>query len=130
MIALHDKGELKGEELVDLMGLVNTIITHITDGNSVEERLVGVMGGKILETDSERLLRVGEERGIAIGEERGIAIGEERGEARGEERGIRSLVETCQEVGLSIADATEKLISKFGLSEKASMAKIEQYWKN
>jgi hypothetical protein len=94
---------------MDLTGYVNTVITHITDGNKSEKRLVSIMGGTIIESESERLIRVGEERG--------------------EERVICSLIETCQEVGLSISDTTEKLISKFGLSEKASMTKVMQYWK-
>lgn len=91
------------------MGFVNTIITHITDGNTVEERLVKVMGGIVLETESEKLIKVGE--------------------ARGEEKGIRSLVETCQELNLSLTDTVEKLISKFGLTESTSMAKAKLYWK-
>lgn len=33
MIRLYKTGELSDEELLDLMGFVNTIITHITNGN-------------------------------------------------------------------------------------------------
>jgi hypothetical protein len=38
MIRLHKENELSDDELVDLMGFVNTIITHITNGNQNEER--------------------------------------------------------------------------------------------
>jgi hypothetical protein len=38
MVRLHHLGELSDDEIVDLMGFVNTIITHITDGNKNEER--------------------------------------------------------------------------------------------
>lgn len=38
MIRLHNEKELSDDELVDLMGFVNTIITHITNGNRNEER--------------------------------------------------------------------------------------------
>lgn len=38
MVRLHRKKELLDNELVDLMGFVNTIITHITNGNKNEER--------------------------------------------------------------------------------------------
>jgi hypothetical protein len=38
MIQLHKAKELSDDELVDLMGFVNTIITHITNGNQNEER--------------------------------------------------------------------------------------------
>ncbi|MBR1740580.1 MAG: hypothetical protein IJ733_01675 [Lachnospiraceae bacterium] len=57
MYKLHEQGELGDIEIVDLMGFVNTIITHISDGNSVEERLVNIMGGTVIETESERLMR-------------------------------------------------------------------------
>jgi len=58
ILMLRDKEELSDAEAVDLMGFVNTIITHITDGNKHEERLVNVMGGTVLETESERRERV------------------------------------------------------------------------
>lgn len=45
MIRLHQKNELSDYEMTDLMGFVNTIITHITNGNRNEERLVNIMGG-------------------------------------------------------------------------------------
>jgi hypothetical protein len=56
MIRLHNEHELTDGETVDLMDFVNTIITHITNGNKVEERLVSVMGGVVLETRSEKLI--------------------------------------------------------------------------
>jgi len=114
MMNLYENKELTSEELIDLMGYVNTIITHITDGNKSEERLVSIMGGTVIESESERLVRVGKEEGFTLGEE----------------KGIRSSVELCQEFGLSISDAVEKLISKFGLSESASLEKAQQYWKS
>lgn len=58
-------------------GFVNTIITHITNGNKNEERLVNIMGGTIIETESERLIRLGMCQGmtkmiIEIGREHGL----------------------------------------------------------
>lgn len=38
MVRLHREKELLDDELVDLMGFVNTIIIHITNGNKNEER--------------------------------------------------------------------------------------------
>ena len=64
MIKLHRSGELSDDEIVDLMGFVNTIITHITDGNKSEERLVNVMGGVVIETESEKIRK--KEREAAI----------------------------------------------------------------
>lgn len=57
MIRLHKEGELDDCEIVDLMGFINTIITHITDGNENEERLVSIMGGAVIETESEKIKR-------------------------------------------------------------------------
>ena len=53
MLCLHKENELSDNELIDLMGFVNTIITHITNGNKHEERLVNIMGGLVIETESE-----------------------------------------------------------------------------
>ena len=64
MVRLHGENELSDLETIDLMGFVNTIITHITNGNKNEERLVKVMGGTIIETESERLIRIGKEQGM------------------------------------------------------------------
>ena len=38
IIRLHDDGALSDSEMIDIMGFVNTIITHITNGNEYEER--------------------------------------------------------------------------------------------
>ena len=51
--------------MIDLMGFVNTIITHIANGNKNEERLVNVMGGTIIETESEKWVRQGMQQGQA-----------------------------------------------------------------
>jgi hypothetical protein len=75
MLRLHEEGELSDGEIVDLMGMVNTIITHITNGNKNQERLVNVMGGTIIELESERFVRVESERLIRIGKEEGLAEG-------------------------------------------------------
>jgi hypothetical protein len=63
MLRLHEEKELSDDEIIDLMGFVNTIITHITNGNKNEERLVNIMGGTVLETESEKLIRRGREEG-------------------------------------------------------------------
>jgi hypothetical protein len=55
---LHVAGELSDDEFIDLKGLINTIITHITNGNKNEGRLVKVMGGVVLETETEKIRRI------------------------------------------------------------------------
>ena len=67
MLRLHKEEELSDNELVDIMGFVNTIITHITNGNHNEERLVNIMGGTVIETESEKLIRQGISQGISQG---------------------------------------------------------------
>ncbi len=63
MVRLHKEGELTDDEIVDLMGFVNTIITHIANGNKNEERLVNIMGGTVIEMESEKLIRKGRLQG-------------------------------------------------------------------
>ena len=55
MVRLHLEGELSDDELIDMKGFVNTIITHITNGNKNEERLVNIMGGTVIETESDKI---------------------------------------------------------------------------
>ena len=69
MLRLHQENELSDGEAIDIMGLVNTIITHITNGNKNEERLVNIMGGTIIETESDKIkikliIELGQEDGL------------------------------------------------------------------
>lgn len=65
---LHQEKELSDGEMIDLMGLVNTIIAHIANGNKNEERLVNVMGGTVIETESDKIkIRVIIEMGQELG---------------------------------------------------------------
>lgn len=106
MLLLHKKGELLDYELIDLMGFVNTIKTHITNGNKYEERLVNIMGGTVIETESERLIRKG------------------RTEGKAEE-----IITMGQEFGLDDAAILKRLQEKIGLSFETAAAYLEQYGK-
>ena len=69
MLRLHQESELSALEMTDLMGFVNTIITHITNGNKNEERLVSIMGGTVIETESDKIkiqliVELGQEDGL------------------------------------------------------------------
>ena len=69
MFRLLQENELSSLEMTDLMGFVNTIITHITNGNKNEERLVGIMGGTVIETESDKIkiqliVELGQEDGL------------------------------------------------------------------
>ena len=61
MVELHQNRELSGDELTDLGSFVNTIVTHITDGNMIEKEATSIMGGTAYETESERIRRVARE---------------------------------------------------------------------
>ncbi|MBD5474878.1 MAG: hypothetical protein HDR17_02670 [Lachnospiraceae bacterium] len=102
MIRLHQEQELSNDELIDLKGFVNTIITHIANGNKNEERLVNIMGGTVIETESEKLMR----RGAA-----------------------KMIVELGQEDGLDDVAIVKRMQEKIGLSLEQAMAYLEQYGK-
>ena len=76
MVELHQNKELSGDELTDLGSFVNTIVTHITDGNTIEKEVTGIMGGTAYETESERIRRVAREEMQAELEEREKTIEE------------------------------------------------------
>lgn len=57
LIELYKNKELSADEIFDIMGYINRIIKHITNGNDNEERLVSIMGGKIEETPAQELKR-------------------------------------------------------------------------
>ena len=54
---LYEAGELSSNELYDIMNNTNRIIKHITDGNDYEDRMVNIMGGKVLEAPYHKLYR-------------------------------------------------------------------------
>ena len=102
MVRLHQEGELSDDELVDLKGFVNTIIKHITNGNKNEERLVNIMGGTIIETESERLIRLGR---------------------------TQMIVELGQEDGLDDRTILKRLQEKIGLSKEEAEIYFRKYGK-
>ena len=105
-IRINLERELSGADKTVLYMNLNKLIIKIADyicrnEKTVRKGIGEIMGGKVLELESERLERlqkeaeaeakaIGEARGRAIGEAKGIAIGEAKGiaigEAIGEER--------------------------------------------
>ena len=110
------KGEKTDAELVDLMGFVNTIITHITNGNKNEERLVSIMGGTVIETESEKLIRKGREAGRIEGRTEGKAEGK-----------AEEIVDMGREFGLDDAAILKRLQEKIGLSIEMAAVYLERY---
>ena len=89
---------------------MSVTITYITNGNKSEERLVNIMGGTVIETESEKLIR----RGIEAG----------RAEGKAEE-----IIEMGQEFGLDDAAILKRLQERIGLSLETAVAYLEQYGK-
>ena len=110
MLRMHGAKELSDDELINLKGFVNTIIMHITDGNEHEERLVNIMGGTVIETESERLRREGKEEG--------------RAEGRAEE-----IIGMGKEFGLDDSAILKRLQEKIGLPSETAALYFAQYGK-
>ena len=87
--------------MINLMDFVNTIITHIANGNKNEERLVNVMGGTIIETESEKWMRQGQAKMI-------VELGQDDGQD--DDTILRKLRE---KIGLSLEEAKDCL-TKYG----------------
>lgn len=62
-----------------------------------------------------------------------LDIVEERGIAKGKQEeiihGISVLVETCQELGVSLADTLERVIANFDLTPETAKDEVEKYWR-
>ena len=102
LVRLYEAEELTDHELIDLKGFINTIITHITNGNQNEERLVNVMGGTVIETESERLISQGK---------------------------AHLLIELGQEEGLDDATLLKRMQERIGLSLEQASAYLKRYGK-
>lgn len=102
LIRLHQENELSDGEAIDLMGLVNTIITHITNGNKNEERLVSIMGGTVIELESERVIKKSK---------------------------AQMIIEMGQEFGLDDIAILTRLQEKLGVSLERAKAYLAEYGK-
>ena len=100
LVRLYEAEELTDHELIDLKGFINTIITHITNGNQNEERLVNIMGGTVIETESERLISQGK---------------------------AQLLIELGQEEGLDDATLLKRMQERIGLSLEQASAYLKRY---
>lgn len=57
MLKWKHKNEISDDELADLQDCMKIVVKHITDGNSIENKVVDIMGGVVYETASERIRR-------------------------------------------------------------------------
>lgn len=114
MLRLHKDGELSDDEIIDLMGFVNIIITHITNGNENEERLVNIMGGTVIETESEKLIQ----RGVKQGMQQGMQQGK-----------VQMIIELGKEEGLEDTVILARLQEKAGVTLEQAMSCLRKYGK-
>lgn len=77
-------------------------------GNKNEERLVNIMGGTIIETESEKLIRKGYSQGVS------------KGISQGREEGIQGTVSILKDLGLSSQTIMVKIQEQYHLSPEAS----------
>lgn len=105
---LLDKGREKAYR--DLIELIERIAEYIfAEEDSVKEGIGDIMGGKVLELQSDKLIKKGRE------------------EAR--EEGIKVLVESLEKYGVSRELLKKELLEKFNLTETEAQNYIERYWK-
>jgi hypothetical protein len=80
----------------------------------------------VFKTYVESEKRESEERGKAIGE----AVGEARGKIIGKLMGsIETMVENCQEFGVSFSDTVKRIVNKFGISQEEAEKRVRELWK-
>jgi len=101
-VELYEEG--KSVLYEDLINLIVLISDYMIQSKEVRERLGDVMGGKVLELESERLLRIGREEGRQEGHAEGaletmIAM---------YRAGIVTLEYACEYLGISAEEFIEK----------------------
>ena len=61
--------------------------------------------------------------------EEGIETGREAGRKEAREEMVKCLVETCEELGVSIPETTKRLVEKLSISKENAEEYIKKYWK-
>ena len=108
---LYDQGAIYGR----LLELIKEISDYIfKKEESVKKGIGDIVGGKVLELQTDKALQEGKEIGKEIGEK----IGE-----------IKGICETAQEFGMSKETLKKKLIEKFNFTEAEAQSYIDKYWK-
>ena len=78
MIKSREAEDLTQEEINDICSSTNIIVTHITDGNSIESEVTEIMGGEIYELSSDRIKREVREECEQIIAEKDRSIAEQK----------------------------------------------------
>lgn len=111
---LLDQGKEKAYR--DLIELISRIADYIfADREKIKEGIGDIMGGNVLELESDRLIRKGLEQGLERGREQGI------------ERGICVLIETYRENHFPEDKLKKQLMEKFELTETEALEYMKKY---
>ena len=105
----HCTDDKKSTLYIDMITLIEKIADHIIpkDNKNVRERLGDIMGGKILQLESERLL----EKGQLLGEAKGRAAGQAEGRIQGQSEGRKTeRIEAIQNM-ISLGLTKEKILT-------------------
>lgn len=104
------RGILTEFEKRTVIAMAQKVLEKIANKYSnVKEEVGSVMGGKVLNYEAKDILN--------------------QGRAEGRAEGIAGIVETCQELGLSMEAVCRKLVEKFNMSEEDARANTAKYWK-
>ena len=111
---LLDQGKEKAYR--DMIELISRIADYIfADREKIKEGIGDIMGGNVLELESDRLIRKGLEQGLERGREQGI------------ERGICVLIETYRENHFPEDKLKKQLMEKFELTETEALEYMKKY---
>ncbi len=111
----HCTDDKKSTLYIDMITLIEKIADHIIpkDNENVRERLGDIMGGKILQLESERLL----EKGQLLGEAKGRAAGQAEGRIQGQAEGRKTeRIEAIQNM-VSLGLTKEKILTVYSEEE-------------
>ncbi len=88
------------------------------------------MGGTVIETESEKLIKKGMQQGMQQGIQQGIQQGMQQGIQQGIYQGkAQIIIEMGQEEGMDDATILKRLQDKVGLSVEQATAYLEKYGK-
>ena len=97
-------------ETLSLKNMLDEIFAGLLSFTEDECFIGDIVGGKVLELQTDKALQKGKELGEKIGE-------------------IKGICETAQEFGGSKESLKKKLIEKFNLTEAEAQSHIDKYWK-
>ena len=106
---------------MDLMHLAQRIANHLLkDQPKTKREVQKIMGGKVLELQSEKLIKKGKKAGHAEG----------HAEGRAEERkdGILALIAVAKDFSASPTQAAEQLMKRYSLTKEEAQTAVQANW--